>query len=113
MPPEYTAIGKTVREIAKLCRVSPDKVDVVHNGFGATRIDPAPEADVRARYELGDRAVALSVSAKRPHKNLVRLLEAMAQLPAEGRPVLVLPGYSTWHEEELRQRLQDLGVRIE
>jgi transposase len=26
MPPEYTAIGKTVREIARLCRVSPDKV---------------------------------------------------------------------------------------
>ncbi len=42
------------------------------------------------------------MSAKRPHKNLVRLLEAHAALPAERRPLLVVPGYSTPHEAELR-----------
>ena len=35
----------------------------------------------------------LGLSAKRPHKNLLRLLEALALIPAERRPVLVIPGY--------------------
>jgi glycosyltransferase involved in cell wall biosynthesis len=91
-------------------RVPADKVDVVANGVGAARVEAAPEADVRARHDLGDRRVVLSVSAKRPHKNLVRLLEALALLPADDRPVLALPGYPTWHEDELRDRARALGI---
>ena len=90
--------------------VPPGKIDVVPNGLGAARVDPAPEADVRARYELGERRVVLSVSAKRPHKNLARLLDALALLPEADRPALVLPGYPTWHEDELRDRARALGV---
>ena len=48
------------------------------------------------------RPVLLTVSAKRPHKNLPRLLDALARSPGERRPVLVLPGYPTPHEAELR-----------
>ncbi len=51
----------------------------------------------------GERPVVLSVSAKRPHKNLARLIGALARIPAERRPLLVLPGYPTPHEEELRE----------
>ena len=36
----------------------------------AARPEPLPEADARARFELGERRVLLSLSAKRPHKNL-------------------------------------------
>ena len=52
----------------------------------------------------------LSLSAKRPHKNLLALLGALALISAERRPLLVLPGYSTWHEAELRARAAALGV---
>ena len=52
----------------------------------------------------------LSLSAKRPHKNLLALIGALAQIPAERRPLLVLPGYATDHEAQLRERARALGV---
>jgi alpha-1,3-rhamnosyl/mannosyltransferase len=51
----------------------------------------------------------LTVSAKRPHKNLGRLLEAFARVQATPAPVLVAPGYPTVFESELRRRA---GPRI-
>jgi glycosyltransferase involved in cell wall biosynthesis len=45
----------------------------------------------------------------RPHKNLRRLLDAWALLSPE-RPVLVLAGYRTEHEEELRAHGADLRI---
>ena len=65
---------------------------------------------MRARFGLGERPVVLSLSAKRPHKNLLALIGALARLPAEGRPLLVLPGYPTAHEQELRERARSLGI---
>ena len=62
-----------------------------------------------ARFELGERRVLLSLSAKRPHKNLAALIGALARIPAERRPLLVLPGYPTWHERELRERAARRG----
>ena len=64
----------------------------------------------RARFGLGERRVLLTLSAKRPHKNLLALVGAFARIPSERRPVLVLPGYPTWHEAELRARAAELGV---
>ena len=106
------AVSRNTRDdIVRLFGASPERIDVVPQGLGATaRAEPAPEADVRGRFDLGDRRVALSVSAKRPHKNLARLLEALALLPVERRPLLVIPGYPTWYEVELRDRAAALGV---
>ena len=64
----------------------------------------------RARFDLGERRVLLTLSAKRPHKNLLALVGAFARIPSERRPILVLPGYPTWHEAELRARAAELGV---
>jgi glycosyltransferase involved in cell wall biosynthesis len=69
-----------------------------------------PEDELRAQLQAGDRPIAFSLSAKRPHKNLPRLLEALAQIPAERRPLLVIPGYRTWHEDELREYARRLGI---
>jgi glycosyltransferase involved in cell wall biosynthesis len=69
-----------------------------------------PAADLRERLELGGRPVVLCLSAKRPHKNLVGLLDALAIMPAERRPVAVLPGYATPHEAELRAHAAAVGV---
>jgi glycosyltransferase involved in cell wall biosynthesis len=88
-----------------------EKVDVVPLGVSAQpAAAPAAEGPLRAKFGLGERHVALSVSAKRPHKNIARLLEAMARLAPERRPVLVVPGYPTPYEAELRAQAERLGV---
>jgi len=87
------------------------KIDVVPLGLGRPPGDArTPEPELRARLDLGDRPVVLSLSAKRPHKNLRGLLDALARIPAERRPALVLPGYATPHEAELRAHAEALGV---
>ncbi len=73
-------------------------------------VTASPEAALRASLALGDRRVLLSASAKRPHKNLLRLLDAHASLVPAERPVLVLPGYATPHEAQLRARAAALGT---
>jgi glycosyltransferase involved in cell wall biosynthesis len=100
-------------DLVERLNVAPEKIDVVPLGLGSRRGEPAPEGDVRARHGLGERQVVLSVSAKLPHKNLPRLLDAWALIPAERRPLLVLPGYPTPHEAELRARAGDLGLEAD
>jgi glycosyltransferase involved in cell wall biosynthesis len=98
-------------DLRRLLGVSPGKIDVIHEGVGTTRqAEPIPEAQVRSWLGAASRPIVLSVSAKRPHKNLLRLIGAVAQIPAERRPVLVLPGYPTTYERELRRRAGELGV---
>jgi glycosyltransferase involved in cell wall biosynthesis len=87
------------------------RIDVVPLGLGTPRRHaPAPAAQVRERLSLGERRVVLSLSAKRPHKNLAALIRALARLAPERRPVLVLPGYPTQHEAELRELAAARGV---
>ena len=103
--------ASTRDDLVQWLRLPAERIDVVPLGFGTTeQVEPMPEAEVRARHGLGDGPVVLSVSAKRPHKNLARLLEALAVLPEERRPVLVIPGYPTPHEDELRARARALGI---
>jgi glycosyltransferase involved in cell wall biosynthesis len=101
----------TRQDLMELLGVSPERVDVVPLGLGAVRRSPpAPDRDVRARFGLDERSVVLSLSAKRPHKNLLALIGALARIAREDRPVLVIPGYQTAHELELRGRADALGV---
>ena len=96
--------------VARL-RVPTGKVDVVHLGLGqAAATAPTPGAALRERLALGDRRVVLSLSAKRPHKNLKGLLDALARLVPERRPITVLPGYPTAYEAELRSHAEALGI---
>jgi glycosyltransferase involved in cell wall biosynthesis len=101
----------TAADVRRYLKVPSERLDVIPLGVGASPAgDPEPEAPLRGRHRLGERAVALSVSAKRPHKNLLRLLEALAAIPEQSRPVLVIPGYPTPHEQELRERARALGI---
>jgi glycosyltransferase involved in cell wall biosynthesis len=98
-------------DVVDRLRADPRKVDVVPLGIG--QLLPSGDisaSELRRRLELGERPVALSVSAKRPHKNLARLIAAIARIPAERRPILVLPGYPTPYEPTLRARASELGV---
>ena len=99
----------TADDLVELLGADPARVDVVPLGPGFdVASDPTPEAEIRARLDLADRPVVLSVSAKRPHKNLARLVEAVATLDTDA--VLVVPGYANPHEEELLELARSLGA---
>jgi glycosyltransferase involved in cell wall biosynthesis len=102
--------ASTRDDLVALVGVSPSRVEVVPLAASAPRSAPTPEAELRERLGLGARRVVLTASAKRPHKNLLRLLDAHARLPAAGRPALVLPGYPTEHDADLRRRAAELGT---
>lgn len=98
-------------DLVGLLGVGSERIDVVPLGLGSVRrTTPLAEGEVRARLGLGARRVVLSLSAKRPHKNLLALIGALERVAPEDRPVLVMPGYPTAHESELRERARTLGI---
>jgi glycosyltransferase involved in cell wall biosynthesis len=98
-------------DLIRLLHVDPGRIEVVPLGVGmSTAADPTPEAELRERLELGERPVVFTLSAHRPHKNLMRLLDGLALLPVGERPVLVAPGYPTGYETELRSHATELGI---
>jgi glycosyltransferase involved in cell wall biosynthesis len=78
----------------------PGRIDVTPLGVRVPDVAPAGGSD------LGEGPVVLCVSQKSPHKNLPRLLRAVAGLDV----TLVLPGASGPHEDELRALAQELGL---
>jgi glycosyltransferase involved in cell wall biosynthesis len=100
----------TRNDLMRLLNIPAKKIDVTPYGVGTTFVSPTDDAELRARHQLGERAVVFTASAKRPHKNLMRLLDALALIPSERRPVLVLPGYATQHEAELRTHASHLRI---
>jgi glycosyltransferase involved in cell wall biosynthesis len=106
-----TPSRSTAADVQRLLRVNAAKLDVVPEGIGTQqRAAPASEADIRGWLRAGERPIVLSVSAKRPHKNLARLVSAVAEIPRERRPLLVVPGYTTPYEQELQLHVAELGV---
>ncbi len=101
----------TRSDLIELLGIRPERIDVVPLGLGAVAREQAlPAALTRERFGLDERPLLLSLSAKRPHKNLGALISALALIPAARRPQLALPGYPTWHESELRRLAHDAGV---
>jgi glycosyltransferase involved in cell wall biosynthesis len=97
----------TRRDVGRLLGVSAERTDVVPLGLGAGAgdVEPTPAAglDIDPR-----RPIVLTFSDRRPHKNLIRLVEAVAAL--ESKPLLVIAGYSTPYERELRARIAELRL---
>jgi len=101
----------TREDVISLLRIDASKIDLVPHGVGITHVDRAkPEEVLRRRYDLGARPIVFTLSLKRKHKNLERLLDALALIPTERRPVLVLAGHATPYEQELRAHAAGTGV---
>jgi len=99
----------TKRDVASFLEVDPGRIDVVYEGPGfAPAVEPDPEDVIRRRLSLGDRPIVLSVSAHRPHKNLERLIDAIARI--EPPAVLVVPGYRTRWEDGLKAHAVRAGA---
>jgi len=90
------------QDIIRFLGVEGSLIDVTPLGPALAKdVEPLAEAEIRRRLDLEGEPIVLTVSAKRPHKNLKRLIEAVTRLPSP-KPVLVVPGYPTPFEEELR-----------
>ncbi len=100
---------QTRDDLVEILHVAREHIDVVPYGMSAPQVAAVPEAELRARFDLGDRPLVLSPSARQPHKNLDRLIEAHALIPGE-RPLLVLPGYATQQDDALHRRTRELGL---
>jgi glycosyltransferase involved in cell wall biosynthesis len=96
-------------EIRRFLDVPEDRIDVTYEGPAVTAGNAIPEQSVRDQLELDGSPIILTVSAKRPHKNLERLFEAFARVRSDPPPVLVVPGYATFYEKTLRQHAAAIG----
>lgn len=96
------------QEIVDGLGVDRSRIDVVPNGVRPPGSSP-PTADVRERYRLAGRPVALAVATNLPHKNLAVLVDALALTDPAERPLLVLAGYAT-DDGTLRERALAAGV---
>jgi glycosyltransferase involved in cell wall biosynthesis len=96
-------------DIAEVLGFPRERIDVTYLGGRLPGI-ATPEAELRERFELGDAPLVLSVSARRPHKNLPRLLRAFAAVSSDAAPILILPGYKTAFEDEIEREARDLGI---
>jgi glycosyltransferase involved in cell wall biosynthesis len=104
--PSETARDDVVRTLG----LEPYRVRAVAHGAPEGRtVEPTPEADLRARLELGSSRVVLSVAQARPYKNLTVLVHALAALDADD-VVLVVCGSPSEHSAELQALAERLGV---
>jgi glycosyltransferase involved in cell wall biosynthesis len=105
------AVSHATRDdLVSRLHVDAAKIDVVPNGVTPPSADATPEAELRATLGLGDRMVVLCVGGKRPHKNAVRVVDALAAMAEP--PIFVVPGYPSPYDEELRARAMELGVDL-
>jgi glycosyltransferase involved in cell wall biosynthesis len=94
------------RDIVEFLGVDGRRVDVVPLGPGLPEPTEQLTADeVRDRFGLGDAPIVLTVAAKRPHKNLGRLLEAFGRVDTNAS--LLVPGFETPFEAGLRQQASE------
>jgi glycosyltransferase involved in cell wall biosynthesis len=94
-------------DIVRFLGVPADRVDVAPNGPGMREdVTGPPPPEIRRRFEIGDEPLVLTVAPNRPHKNIPRLVEALAQIPDA---VLVIPGYETG-DDELEALADRVGV---
>ena len=84
----------TKRDIIHFCGTPADKIAVIPRSMDAS-FQPVEDADmqaaVRERYGLPP-AYILAVSARRPHKNIGRLITAFSRIEAQVPQALVLVG---------------------
>lgn len=104
-----TVSEASAADIAAKLGIPRERIDIVPNA-SRTPGPATPEPELRRRFGLGRSPLVLATSARRGHKNLIRLLDAFARVETAPAPALVLPGYPTGAESELEAQIDDLGL---
>lgn len=111
------AVSTATRDdLVRFAGVRSDKITVIHHGL-APRFrpvaDPTAITAAQARYGITD-TYFLYVGTLQPRKNLLRLIEAFAQLDENAlqstRTELVIAGKKGWLTEAIERRATELGV---
>jgi glycosyltransferase involved in cell wall biosynthesis len=89
----------TAADVERFLRVPAERIHVVPSGPGAEHPVATGEAELRARFGLGDGPLVLCPAPRRPHKNVARLVAATAGLGA----TVVVPGYASIEQAELER----------
>ena len=100
----------TKRDLRKLLRVNPEKIDVVYQGCDARyseHISDEQVAAVREKYQLPKNYI-LNVGEIEERKNVGLIIEALAELPENIE--LVVSGKQTSYTKRLKRRIKSLGV---
>lgn len=107
-----TDSASTRADIARYCRVRPDRITVVHLGVSEDfrPVDDTIVHSIARRYGVPEHYM-LFVGKLEPGKNIVRLIEAFARLGDAAREyVLVIVGAKGWLYDEVFRRVEDLGL---
>ena len=102
--------ASTRDDLQDLLKIDPGKVDVVPLGVSPPAGQPTPAAELRAALDLPDGPVVLCPGAKRPHKNAHGVIAAVGLM--EDRPTVVVTGYSSPYEQQLRELADSRGVSL-
>lgn len=98
----------TSADLQRILDVPVERIDVVALGPGSSAVAaPSDPSGLRSRLGIPAGPIVLALGARRPHKNVVRLVESVAALPGA---VLVLPGYASGYDAEVLDHAARLGV---
>ena len=105
------AISEAARaDLIRTLRLPAARVDVTRLGIRPSDGAPAtPEPAIREGLGIGPGPIVLCVAQKRPHKNLARLVAALAEVE-DPQAQLALVGHETPYEHELRALAGELGL---
>jgi glycosyltransferase involved in cell wall biosynthesis len=92
----------------RLIGLEPGRIDVVPLGLGTRPVAALPRTAAVARLGLDGRPYVLAPGLALPHKNLGRLVQALAEIPSERRPQLVLTAGGD--DGSLQRQADALGV---
>ena len=103
-------------DIERHLGIPTELIDVTFLGHSQRpRAIAADSTELRRRLGFGERTIVLTVAARKPHKNLQRLIGAMPSVvAAHPDAMLVLVGSPTAHEAELHRSTEalQLGDRV-
>jgi glycosyltransferase involved in cell wall biosynthesis len=109
-----TLSESAAQDIERVYGVPRSKISVVPLAARApytSMAEPTRVAHVREIYGLSEPYV-LAVGNLQPRKNLLRLVEAVAQLPAWASDLkLALVGKAQWRESDIYRRVTELGLQ--
>jgi glycosyltransferase involved in cell wall biosynthesis len=101
--------GATRREVIAAYGLNPDRVCAIPNGYDSTKFAPIGSAT-----DDGGVPYVLYVGNLLPHKNLPRLIEAVARVARQSPARLIIAGSGTpGRVAELRRRADRVGARLE
>jgi glycosyltransferase involved in cell wall biosynthesis len=95
-------------EIVAGLGVQSERIDVVPNGVRPPAATPST-AGLSEHHRLGRRPVVLAVATNLPHKNLTALIEALAVMSPDERPVVMIAGHGT-DDGTLQTQASTIGV---